>query len=79
MESILLTLLVFVLMGSALIILGRGWPRSSRLGGYRARSRDASATSPSREQETGQGIHEDDDARWSWGNRDDRGDPPDRR
>ena len=79
MESILLTLLVFLLMGAALIILGRGWPRSSHLGGYRARSRDAAGRSPAREQETGEAIREDDDARWRWGNPDDRGGPPDRR
>ena len=73
MEAALFTTVLLVLMGVALIVLGRGWPRTSRLGGYRARTRGGAGSSAAREQERGTVIREDDDARWRW---DDRGDVP---
>lgn len=53
------------LMAAAIALLGRGWPRSSRGGGYRAgrgygagdRGTGSDATPP---------VPEDDDARWRW-------------
>lgn len=66
MEAILITAALLVLMGTAVVLLGRTWPRSSRLGGYRARTRGGPAGSPARDQEQGLAIREDDDARWRW-------------
>lgn len=67
MEALLATLLVLLLMGAALLVLARGWPRSSRLGGYRARTHgdDGGPGSPA-DQEQGKADREDDDARWKW-------------
>ena len=76
MEGLIATLLVVTLMGGALIVLARGWPRSSRLGGYRARTARGSAGSPAREQEQGVAMREDDDARWQWDRPDDPSSPP---
>ena len=64
--AVLLTFGLLALMGLAIIVLGRGWPRSSRLGGYRARSHDAEPGSSAGDQERGAAIREDDDARWRW-------------
>lgn len=66
MEAILFTAALIVLMGIALIVLGRSWPRSSRLGGYRVRPGAGSAGSAARDQEQDVAIREDDDARWRW-------------
>jgi hypothetical protein len=66
MEGLILTAGLIGLMAVAVIIMGRGWPRSSRLGGYRARNRDRGATPAARDQERGAAIREDDDAKWRW-------------
>ncbi|MEW6223475.1 MAG: hypothetical protein AB1627_02485 [Chloroflexota bacterium] len=73
MEAALFTTVLLILMGVALIVLGRGWPRTSRLGGYHARMRGGAADVAAREQARDTPIREDDDARWRW---DDRGDAP---
>ena len=66
MEAILITAALLVLMATAVILLGRTWPRSSRLGGYRARTRDGSVATTPRDDERGEVPREDDDARWRW-------------
>jgi hypothetical protein len=64
MDALLMTAALIGLMILALVVLGRTWPRSSRLGGYRA-GRGAG-------HETGgdpgadAGVPEDDDAHWRW-------------
>jgi hypothetical protein len=66
MEGLILTAGLTVLMAVAVVIMGRGWPRSSRLGGYRARNRDRGAAPAVRDQERGAATREDDDAKWRW-------------
>jgi hypothetical protein len=64
MEALLMTAALVGLMIGALVLLGRSWPRSSRLGGFRA-GRGAghdSASGP----DADAGAHEDDDAHWRW-------------
>jgi hypothetical protein len=63
MEGLLLTALLIGGMVLALALLGRTWPRSSRLGGYRARQGSADSAGPD---EPGPLPPEDDDARWRW-------------
>ena len=47
----------------AVVLLGRSWPRSSRLGGYRTRDRDE-PTAP--DEERGSAERENDDTHWNW-------------
>ena len=67
MEAVLATLAVVLLMVGALTLLARSWPRSSRLGGYRAWTRGGSPDRPAQDQERGDAVREDDDVRWHWG------------
>jgi hypothetical protein len=66
--DVLFTIGMLGLMAAAIVVLGRGWPRSSRGGGYRA-GRGLGAG------EAGRGgagpgsappVPEDDDTRWRW-------------
>ena len=64
MEALLLTLGVILLMVGTLVLLARTWPRSSRLGGFRAgrgAGREAEGGS-----DTDATVPEDDDAHWRW-------------
>ncbi len=61
-EMVLATGALLVLMLLALIALGRGWVRSSSIGGYRA-------THGADGIEEGPEVPEDDDARWNWSDR----------
>jgi hypothetical protein len=68
MEAILATAVMLVLIVGGFVLLGRSWPRSSRIGGWRAGlrgERDAHT------EEQARGVQEDDDVRWKW-----RGPPP---
>jgi hypothetical protein len=76
MEGLVFTLVVVALMVVAIVVLGRSWPRSSRIGGYRAK-RDGGAPAASGEPP----VREDDDAGWNWaagGSHQDDGDHDDR-
>jgi hypothetical protein len=64
MEALAATLAVVLLMVGALALVARTWPRSSRLGGYRARGEDGSTPA---EGTPGDVRREDDDAHWDWG------------
>jgi hypothetical protein len=70
MDALVLTVGVFGLMALALILLGRTWPRSSRVVGYRAGRgaghADGGAGSGAGAGTAEPGAPEDDDARWSW-------------
>ncbi len=66
MEALLATIVLFLLMGAALVVLARGWPRTSRLGGYRARTRDRGGPPSAADEERGRVNHEDDDTHWNW-------------
>ena len=61
MEGLALTLLLVIGMIAAIVLLGRSWPRSSRLGGYRAKRDGGDPTVPDEAP-----VREDDDARWNW-------------
>jgi hypothetical protein len=65
---VLLTIGMLALMAVAIVVLGRGWPRSSRGGGYRAgRGLGAGETGPGAGAATRlPPVPEDDDARWRW-------------
>ena len=64
MEALLLTLGVVLLMVGTLVLLSRTWPRSSRLGGFRAgRGAGHEAGAGSDPDAT---VPEDDDAHWRW-------------
>jgi hypothetical protein len=63
MEALAATLAVVLLMVGALALMARTWPRSSRLGGYRARAKDGSAAT---DETPGVAGREDDDAHWNW-------------
>jgi hypothetical protein len=63
MEALAATLAVVLLMVGALALMARTWPRSSRLGGYRARGKDGSSAT---DEMPGDARREDDDARWNW-------------
>jgi hypothetical protein len=67
-EALLLTLAMVALMVLVLALVGRFWPRSSGLGGYRAKGGAEGGTEPP--------VREDDDTRWSWGNDEDGGPAP---
>ena len=58
MDALLLTLVMVALMVIALAVVARWWPRSSHLGGYRARSGGKGDAEPP--------VREDDDAHWQW-------------
>lgn len=64
--DVILTALMILLMLAALVLLARGWPTSSRLGGYRARMRGGTRDDVVRTPERGEAIREDDDAHWRW-------------
>ena len=73
MEALLLTLGVVLLMVGTLVLLSRTWPRSSRLGGFRAgRGAGHGAEGGS---DPGAAVPEDDDARWQWPDANDGGAP----
>jgi len=69
-DAVLLTIAMAGLMVLVLGLVARSWPRSSRLGGYRA-SGDASGPGEPP-------VREDDDARWQWKRDERRPDPPGR-
>ena len=63
MEALAATLAVIIGMVAALALVAKTWPRTSRLGGYRARNKhDPTA----QDQERGGADREDDDAHWNW-------------
>lgn len=66
MEAILATVIVIGLIVLGFAALARTWPRTSRLGGYRARTGDRGADHTALDEEQGQAGREDDDARWHW-------------
>ena len=61
MEGALLTVVLVLAMVAAIVLLGRTWPRSSRIGGYRARRDGGASTAPVEPP-----VREDDDVRWDW-------------
>ena len=63
MEALVATLAVVLLMIGALALVAKTWPRSSRLGGYRAREQDGSTATDETPRDT---QREDDDAHWNW-------------
>ena len=73
MEGLVLTLVLGVVMLVAVVLLGRSWPRSSRLGGYRAKRDGGAPTAPGEPP-----VREDDDVRWDWSVDDGEPGPPDR-
>jgi hypothetical protein len=62
-EALAATLVLILGMALAVAVLGRSWPRSSRLGGYRLRGRDEPSAGD--QERTGSG-REDDDTHWKW-------------
>ena len=64
MDALLMTAALIGLMILALVVLGRTWPRSSRLGGYRAGRGAGHETGGDPGAEAG--VPEDDDAHWRW-------------
>jgi hypothetical protein len=62
-EALAATLVLILVMAIAIALLGRSWPRSSRLGGYRLRGRDEPSAAD--QERTGSG-REDDDTNWKW-------------
>lgn len=60
MESLLFTAALVAVMLLALVLLAKGWVRSSRIGGYRATHGPDGV-------EAGPPVREDDDVRWDWG------------
>lgn len=79
MEALLLTLGVVLLMVGTLVLLSRTWPRSSRLGGFRA-GRGAGheaggGSEPGGGSDADATVPEDDDARWQWPDADGGGSP----
>jgi len=69
-EGLLLTVVLAFVMLAAIVLLGRSWPRSSRIGGYRAR-RDGGAPAAAEPP-----VREDDDVRWDWTGDDETGSGP---
>jgi hypothetical protein len=67
--DILFTAGLIGLMVLALVVLGRTWPRSSRLGGFRAGRGAGHDTSGSPRDADARGDQEDDDVRWDWRDR----------
>jgi len=65
MDALLMTAALIGLMIGALVLLGRTWPRSSRLGGYRA-GRGAGHEAGDGDAGAEAGVPEDDDAHWRW-------------
>ena len=72
MDALLMTAAVIGLMVGALVLLGRTWPRSSRLGGYRA-GRGAGHEAGGKG-DADAAVPEDDDAHWRWSDKDPGGD-----
>lgn len=68
MEALLLTAGMVALMVLVLAIVGRFWPRSSGLGGYRARGDARNGQPPVRD--------DDDDGHWRWTTDGERDHPP---
>jgi hypothetical protein len=64
MDALLLTAALIGLMIGALVLLGRTWPRSSRVGGYRAGRGAGRGAADGLD--AGDGAPEDDDAHWRW-------------
>ena len=64
MEALLFTIALLAVVAGALVVLARSWPRSSRLGGYRA------GRGAGRDEAGGQAgedhVAEDDDVHWRW-------------
>jgi hypothetical protein len=77
MEALLLTLGVVLLMVGTLVLLSRTWPRSSRLGGFRAGRGAGHEAGHGTEggSDPGAAVPEDDDARWHWPDADEGGAP----
>ena len=75
MDALLMTAVLIGLMIGALVLLGRTWPRSSRLGGYRAGRGAGHEAGGDRDADAG--VPEDDDAHWRWSDRDPDGDEKD--
>jgi hypothetical protein len=73
MVALLLTAVVIGLMIGALVLLGRTWPRSLRLGGYRA-GRAAGHEAEGGDAGADAGVPDHDGAHWRWSNRDPGGD-----
>lgn len=69
MEAVIATVVLVVLIGAALTILARSWPRSSRLGGYTVWKRGAGQKSLGLDEERGEANREDDDDHWRWDDR----------
>ena len=69
-----MTAAVIGLMVGALVLLARTWPRSSRLGGYRAGRGAGREAGDGRDADAG--VPEDDEAPWRWSDPDveERGD-----
>ena len=61
MQALLATLGLLGVIGLALVLLARGWVRSSRLGGYGV------AHGPEGRKSATGVPEEDDDVRWHWG------------
>ena len=61
MQAVLATLALLGVIGLALVLLTRGWVRSSRLGGYGV------AHGPEGRKSATGVPQEDDDVRWHWG------------
>ena len=74
MEAILLTLVLVVAILAGLAVMARGWPSSSRLGGFRAWIGPDSKDRAGLSGERGEQEREDDDETWRWD--DDQGRPP---
>jgi hypothetical protein len=61
MEGLVLTFVLAIVMVAAIVLLGRSWPRSSRIGGYRARRDTGPPAAPGEPP-----VREEDDVRWDW-------------
>jgi hypothetical protein len=73
-EALLATVVLLVVISVGLVILGRGWPSSSRRTGFRTWMRGGSTDETDLAEERGDAIREDDDAHWHWDDREDHGD-----
>jgi len=74
MEAVVLTVALIALMIGGFALMARSWPRTSRLGGFRARSGARRSDDPSLTADAGRAPQEDDEVHWRW--RSGRGDEP---